>query len=367
MSILNTSHALDFGPDFDTDGHFIGNTKEPPTTSPLNERERSVAEKPTLSLLEVNDVGDFPSDFDAGETILARHLRLGGNRIYSVNEPRVLKYAAHFFAGIPSLIRYQIEKAIQQARLARRNIPADVVEATSLLRDRTLRVLLNSAPRNQRVSEGKNGCDFHLGVTNDGVEIYACPKHSLQYIRSQLAALFRIPSEGHPLTEDGEQFRSSLYAGTAHQAPEHLELLWRRGDHTLADLNPLLPEVRNDEVAFKDVPFKNRRVHAPHIGRTWEQIEKKGSRADGTVAIRIGSTLIRAHIAKSLAGIPEGQWGAYWNPADTNQSADGGGFYELNRRFDVGKEWFDEGQNPDEYLNPRDAKLGVPVVVESTK
>ena len=201
MSTL-TPPPSDFGSDFDSDGHFIGNKKGSHTASPLNESERNVTEKQTLGLIEVNDVGDFPSDFDAGETILARHLRLGGNRIYSVEEPRVLKYAAHFFAGIPSLIRYQIEKAIQQARLAGRNIPADVFEATRLLRDRTLQVLLNSAPRNQRVSEGKNGRDFHLGITHDGVEIYACPKHSLQYIRPQLAALFRIPSEGHPLTED---------------------------------------------------------------------------------------------------------------------------------------------------------------------
>jgi hypothetical protein len=329
-------------------------------SSDLTDFEQEVFAKRTRRLLQVTDVGDGPRDFDAHETILARHLQLQDNRIYSTGDnPGVLAYAADFTTDLQKISEDVIRRAALQAKKNGRNLPADVVEALQTLDTSTLRILLNSAPRNQQAAEGRNGRDFHLGLTADGIEVYAVPVSSLRYIRSKLVSLFRIPTNGHPLTEDGEQFRSSLFGQSAHSAQEHLVPLWRREDDNEEELDTFLPTVTEEEVAYKDAPFCNRRVFSPNVERFLDQIESNITCSDRTVRVQIGNTPVRAYRVKNLAEIPGGQWGIYANVADGNGRASG--YVELNKRLPDGGSIEDPSQRSDQDLQPEDRHLGVSV------
>ncbi|MBI3332424.1 hypothetical protein HYZ99_05745 [Candidatus Peregrinibacteria bacterium] len=341
-----------------------------PSTDPLEHLtpdERRIVQKPTHALIEVTDVGDFPGDFDAEQTILARHLRPLRDVVYSIGkmDPRVLKYAADFLTGLPSMIRDRIGHAELQAARSRRSVPEDVATAMRDWEDKTLRVLLNYAPRDQKREERRNGNDFYLAFV-DGVEVYAVPAGVLQYlkIRNKIDALFRIPTEGHPLTTSLEQFRSSLYGMTGHEAPEHLELVWRRGNCREV-LDHVIPDLEHDEVAFIDQPYHNRRIITPDLSKLLEDIEERQF-IDGTVLVRVGQSVIRANVANCLANIPEGEWGLWHNPADIEEGESAAGYYELSRRWEPGTNWGSRGQFPSHYLSPKDRGIGAEVEILPT-
>jgi hypothetical protein len=352
--------ARALGNDFDSESGLYIPGEDANTLANLRESERVVFQRGTRKLLEVTDVGDGPRDFDAKETILTRHLRLTENQIYSTgDDTRVLRYAADFTTDIPAMAEDVIMRAITAARNEKRNLPKDVLDAIKTLDTTTLRILLNSAPRNQNVAEKKNGRDFYLALTGNGIEVYAVPLDSLQYIRSKITALFRIPSNGHPLTADGEQFRSSLYGITAHAAPEHLVPLWRKGEDADEKLNDYLPPIEQEEVAYIDSPFRNRRVFSPDVDRFHEQLEQETQCSDQTVLVEIGNTKVRAYRVKNLAEIPGDEWGIYSNVADGNGRQSG--YFELNKRLRDGGSIEDPALRSDNDLAHADRSLGVPV------
>jgi hypothetical protein len=359
MSPVETKAKVDlqpFGSTFDADGRHLNLSTN--DNSPLSEDEIVIAEKPTHALIEVTDVGDFPMDFDAYLTIMTRHLVNLESQVFSVgSNPQVLKYAADFLVDLPDIARDRIQRAVHQAAQERRDVPADVVEAHRAWEQKTLRVLLNYAPRNQKKSEQRNGEDFYLAIAN-GVEVYAVPPVVLQYLklRDRIDALFRIPTKGHPLTTSLEQFRSSLYGKTAHEAREHLELVWRRNGDT-ADLDKVIDPLEHDEVAFVDQPYNNRRIITPDAARAQERIEAS-KQVDGTVLVRVGTSRVRAYVADSLSKVPEGQWGLWFNPADVEGAGSGAAYYELSRRWEPGKDWSNRGQFSSYYLARKDRKIG---------
>lgn len=329
---------------------------------PLSEAEACIAQRPTHALIEVNDVGDGPRDFDADLTIKARHLVPFTSQIYNVGgEPAVLRYAADFLGLLPAMVRDRIELATREAERHGRPLPRDVAAARCDWNERTLRCVLNHAPRNGRKAEGENGTDFYLAFV-DGVEVYATPPIALQYlrIRNRIDALFRVPTRGHPLFREGEQFRSSVIGKTAHEVPEHLKLVWRRGEDR-AQLDAIIPDLARDEVAFVDSPYGNRRVITSDLARVQESINRERD-DEGAVHVQIGRSIVRAFIADCLANVPEGQWGLWFNPADV---ADGSraGYYEVSRRYDEGKDWYEKGQFPGFCLARRDRRVGTGVEI----
>lgn len=330
------------------------------TRNPLNEDERAIAEKPTHALIQVTDVGDGPTEFDALSTIIARHLRPLQDQIFRMSEPGILRYAADFASQLPAMARDRIDRARNTTQQNRREIPSDVLEAENAWDQKTLRWVNNYNPRNQKRSEHKNGRTYHLAFSN-GVEIAAVPAESLQYLRSRDAidSLFRVPVENHPLVPKGEQFTSSVFGKTAHEAPEHLQLVWRRGMNTYL-LDETVPNLKAPEVAFVDQPYNNRRVITPDLSRTLEDLDA-AAQIDGSVIVQVGSTRLRAYRATSLADVPEGEWGVWHNPAD--EDAEGVGYIELSRRWEVDMDWKGGGQFPSYYLRAEDRHIGASVNV----
>lgn len=326
----------------------------------ITDQERAIFERPTHALIEVTDVGDGPTEFDALCSIMVRHLRPLQDQVFSMAESGILKYAADFAAGLPAMAQDRIDRAKDEANCYGRSIPADVEQAESAWETKTLRWVDNYAPRNQKRSEHKNGRDFYLGLANE-VEIYAVPVVTLQYLRTRglLDALFRVPTDGHPLMPEGEQFRSSVIGKTAHEAPNHLQLIWRRGmDEKVLD--KVLPNLKTPEVAFIDQPYNNRRIITPSLARTIENIDE-AKQCDGSVVVQVGKTRLRVYKAVSLADVPEGQWGLWHNPADGEEQ--GAGYIELSRRWDEEKDWTGRGQFPSAYLRRCDRHIGAPFKV----
>lgn len=334
--------------------------KPSPGNSPLTQAEVNIAQRPTHALIEVSDVGDGPGDFDADLTIKARHLVPLTSTVYNASgEPAVLRYAADFLGSLPGIVRDRIALGTHVADRNGRLLPEDIAQAQRDWREKTLRCVLNYAPRNGKKAEGGNGTDFYL-VFVDGVEIYATPAIALQYlkVRDRIDALFRVPTRGHPLFREGEQFRSAVVGKTAHEAPEHLALVWRRGEDR-RKLDALIPDLLQDEVAFVDSPYGNRRIITPDLARAQAAIDRSKD-DEGAIHVQLGRSIVRVFVAKCLADVPEGEWGLWFNPADI---ADGSraGYYEVSRRWEVGRDWRDQGQFPNFYLAKQDRNVGTQV------
>jgi len=282
----------------------------------LNTFEQETLDKPTLALHVFSDTLTDEGDYDAEITTDYRHLRPQDTRHGIDNNLTLGSYGTELIYQLKGNADEEIARALARAEELGRKPHANVIEAQRRFQDRTVRVIANSAPR---TNEHKNGKNFYLAITENGVEIYATPLDVLSYIRGKIVALFEIPNEGNPVFNgDKEQFRSSIIARIC-EHPEHL----RRVDIER------IPEQRSPlELAYVD-KFGNIRLRAKDQRQIREQIEE--AEVDGHVVVKLGDLNegVKARVVTCLDEITTGQFGIYQNVSDGNSP----GYFELVRKW----------------------------------
>lgn len=292
----------------------------------LNRFEERTLDKKTLALHVFTDTfsdrGGDPVDFDSELTTDYRHLRFRDTR-YGIGKDVVRgAYAVDLVDQLHGQVMLELDRALLRSRKLGRFIHPDLHDGAARIATQTVRVVANSAPRDPRY---KNGSNFYLAITENGVEVYATPLDILQYVKGRIVSLFEIPNEGHPLFDgEKEQFRSSVIGRTC-QEPEHL---------VRVDKAIIPDQKKNLELSFAD-KFGNLRCRAGSAGEVLERIDraKKGLDAVG-VKINGMKTAVRAHLVDCLAEVPVGEWGLYTNVADGALSEGRPGYFELVRRWE---------------------------------
>lgn len=287
--------------------------------SDLKQFEKDSFSKDTLALHVFSDTLSDKGDFDAEITTDYRHLR-----------PRDTRH------GIgDSLTRgaYGVELIDQLAGNAKNEIPKKIKEGT-------IRVIANSAPR---IDANENGENFYLAITKNGLEILATPLDVLTYVRDKVVSLFEIPNEGNPLFNGKrEQFRSSIIA-RAHEHPEHLKRV-----------NPdIIPEQKNDlEIAYID-EFGNLRLRAKSTASIARNIEELLEDGEVTLNIEGIRETVVASVVSCLDEIKEGEFGLYRNVADGEDA----GYWELVRK------WKSNGEKLNAHEDIGKPKIGLKIEI----
>lgn len=200
--------------------------------------------------------------------------------------------------------------------------------------------VINKADRNKTTtSDGKNGEDFHLAITNNGLEIYVVPLERLQALetRNKILALYRIPNQKLIVTDGNhEQFRSSIIATTRY-FPEILEPVFQYKDQAellhakQSGLHPdVIPVQKNmAEYAFSD-KFGNVRISVKDNIQFKQNIINNTENSN-IVKIRAGdSDPLEVFYVTSLKEIPNGKLGIYQNIADAETV--GAGYWEIVKK-----------------------------------
>ena len=218
-------------------------------------------------------------------------------------------------------------------------IASQGTDITDSSTDKALISIVNCAPRDSKTTaQGRNGEEFHLAITDNGLEIYAVPLARLQALetRHKILALYRIPNESLIVTDgQHEQFRSSLIATTRY-FPDILVPIFEYPDRESlleakrAGIHPqVIPEQsRLAEVAFID-RFGNVRLSVKDQDRFRSPFQD--SIYGATVKIQVGdSKTIDAYYVRSLSEIPSERLGIYQNVADDHSSH--AGYRELVKK-----------------------------------
>lgn len=112
------------------------------------------------------------------------------------------------------------------------NLHPDIKEEI-LQSGRAVIAVANRAPRDEASTEhGANGKDFHVAVTDSGLEIYTTPLDFLDGLerRHRITGLYRAPNKNHPAFDgEHEQFRSARIRNTRKNA-DHLEPVFEYPD-----------------------------------------------------------------------------------------------------------------------------------------
>lgn len=289
----------------------------------LTRSELSSLKKPTLVLHAFSDTLSDQGDFDSAITTDYRNLRLRDTR-YGIDNclPRGA-YGVELIEQLTGNLHSEIAKANGEAGLVNRllgRVHPNIKAAEKALGNSTIRVIANSAPRTK---ERKNGKNFYLALTENGVEIYATPLEVLSYVRDRVTGLFEIPNEGNPVFDGKkEQFRSSII-GRSSEYPDHL----RRVDPSI------IPEQEHNlEIAYVD-EFGNIRLRARDNARVQEEAHKANGTGEIGLSVDGEQSSVRAHLVSCLDEIPEGEWGFYQNVAD-GTDPQGSGYFELVRKWE---------------------------------
>lgn len=178
--------------------------------------------------------------------------------------------------------------------------------------------VLNHAPRTkEHASTGKNGREFHVGITTYGDEIYS-PLAYLRGLKSRglLAEVLRLPNESG-LWTPGEQFRSSSVAELRVQ-PCIVQ------PASLADI----PDLNLDgRLAYADV-FGNVRIEVADIAAVKAILS---SQEHAVLQVGDRASRLEVRVVQGLTEIREGELGIYYNPADPYVN-EGPAYIELARR-----------------------------------
>ncbi len=288
-------------------------------------------ERSTSGIVHFNDVfAENPIDLDAELTATTRNLGNFSDLRFPIGQnPKLADYGINLLNDLIAE-QQRIIKLIQKktGKVVNRDFSGKAVIS-----------IVNKADRNSHTTAGgKNGENFHLAITNNGLEIYAVPLTRLQALetRNKILALYRIPNEKLYVTDwTREQFRSSIIATTRY-FPEILEpifqyesveeLLERKKSGQHPDV---IPQQKNlAEFAFSD-KFGNVRISVKDNNKFKN---KFGNKLIGdTLRIKIGdSKLVDMIYVTSLKEIPRGKIGIYQNIADGETS--GAGYWEIVKK-----------------------------------
>lgn len=325
----------------------------------LSQSEQDLLYRDDLSLVVFSDT--FSSlqparydDFDAKLTTDWRSfdLRRGGR--YGIgNDTLRGAYGTELVVNLVDDARAQIERAHAQG-----NHHPRIRRVERELKRFSPKVVVNNAPRD---NTSENGKDFYLALTDNGVKIIATPLEALSFVRSRILALFRIPTEGHPLFNgDLEQFRSSIIA-RSDEVPDHLVRVYGVSDLQKLQANlrcdrnfSPIPEQQHDlQVAYED-NFGNLRLRARKIGNI-----RRLLRGAASAVLKInGEIEQQVEPVFGLREITGGRFGLYENVADGQVPADQPAYVELVRR------WEDDDRRSGAEALQR-PKVGVQVIVRA--
>ncbi|PIZ74100.1 hypothetical protein COY07_01120 [Candidatus Peregrinibacteria bacterium CG_4_10_14_0_2_um_filter_43_11] len=295
------------------------------TRNSLTRFEKSVLEKPTLAFHAFNDVftpgqDGNPVDFDAELTTMYRGLRPHDSH-YGIEGHQIAPlgaYAVELIYELVNTARQEVNKSVERSHRSLCRAHPDVRQAATDFRRKTVRVLINSAPRTKEDSNGEN---FHLAISDNGVEFYVSSLSVLAHLRDKITGLFEIPNTVNPLFDgEREQFRSSivsrfhevLLAGHVHRKPQD----------QIKSPFPLT------YVAYVD-RFGNIRLRG--FAADYENIFHPDNEGRNTVFLGLGEKDQPIAVSKAtcLREVPPGELGVYRNVADGERSP----YWELVRRW----------------------------------
>lgn len=277
--------------------------------------------RPVAGIVHFNDVfTDHDIDFDAELTTTIRNIWSFSDLRFSIGKnPKWADYGINLLHDLIKEQRRIIDFIQTKTHTI---ITSDVV-------DKAVISIVNKADRNSiTTTHWQNGEDFHLAITDNGLEIYVVPLIRLQALetRNKVIALYRIPNNSIPFIDGNhEQFRSSIIANVRY-FPEILEpifeyknkeeLITAKQNGTHPTIIPI--QTKLAEFAFSD-KFGNVRISVLDNEKFIHNIKKhnKGE----IVHIRIwNSDPVKAVYVHSLKEIPENHLGIYQNIADETSS-----------------------------------------------
>jgi hypothetical protein len=197
--------------------------------------------------------------------------------------------------------------------------------------------LANYAPRDDNSTMGDtNGLDFHLAITDSGLEAYTTPLEFLSGLESRhrITALYQIPNRDHPeFNGDHEQFRSARVIRTRWH-PKHLvpvfeytnrkEVIEAKQNGNHPDVIPTDP--RMGRIAYID-KFGNVRLEVRNRRQITEQ--KPGKQVTLVVTSGTQEHEYGVHISEDLRSSPLGKLAVYANCSDHIDEGTETGYVEL--------------------------------------
>ena len=299
--------------------------------SEILKKYKDLLDRQVSGIVHFNDVfAENPVDIDSELTAIVRNLGNFSDLRFPIGRnPKLADYGVNLLNDLIEEQR-RILKIVHD--MSGKNVDHNFSNKAVL-------AIVNKADRNSKTTaEGKNGEDFHLAITDNGLEIYAVPLARLQALetRNKILALYRIPNEKLVVTDGRhEQFRSSIIATTRH-FPNILEPVYEyetKEDLIKAKENGTHPNVIPQqkylaEFAFSD-KFGNVRVTVNNNKEFKKYFDTY--KLGDIVKIKVnGSEPVEAFYVTSLKEIPNGAVGIYQNIAD--MATEGAGYWEIVKK-----------------------------------
>jgi|GEM_PF-2469162 len=303
---------------------------------PVSDKYLELLKRTPRGTVQFNDVFfEREVDFDAELTVILRNLGQFSNLLFPIGKnPLFGNYGAVLLDDLLAEER-KILKRIKQ------NCSPDVYRPIEERLEKAIITIINCAPRSALTTRnGMNGEDFHLAITDRGLEIYCVPVERLEALetRNRILALYRIPNESLRATDGSlEQFRSSIIATTRY-FPETLEVIYqyenaeqlmkakKQGEHP----NAIPTQSKSAQLAFVD-KFGNVRIS---VLDNEEFMQKCNNPSFGDkLQIKIGdSQSVVAYYVQALKDIPTGELGIYQNISDKLTNGSHATYWEIVRK-----------------------------------
>ena len=282
------------------------------------EKYKKLLEREISFIVHFNDVfSEREVDFDAELTTTMRNLGTLSDTHFPIGKnPKLADYGVNL---LNDLLEEQerILKIIKEK--SGKSIKTQLSDQT-----KSPVAIINKADRNNKTTKNnRNGEDFHLAITDNGLEIYVVPLSLLQTLEThnKILALYKIENEKLVVTDGNkEQFRSSIIATTRYfqeiltpvfQYENKKELLEakRLGKHpkVIPTQESLIEFAYKDKFGNVRLSIKNPKEFATTLSKI-----KLGD----NIKICINNKCISAIYTSSLKEIPEGKLGIYQNIAD---------------------------------------------------
>lgn len=323
----------------------------------MKTRYRQLLKRPLEAIFHFSDVFSGPEiDFDAELTVTFRNIGVFSDRTYFVGGNTRL-------AGYGAVL-------INDLFLERKTI-VEKLGISSINRESAIGVILNALPREgYQLKDAPNGRDFHLAITEQGVEIFAVPLETLSALESRnaIVALYRVPNANIPFTNGThEQFRSSIIALSRYQ-PDVFETVFEYEDvedmmrAKSSGVHPKIIPMQENEVEFA---YSDRFGNVRLSVRDGEKfLNELGDMKQGNeVLVTVGeSESVLAVYTDALANIPVGSVGLYQNVADIARTHRRAKYWELVKRSEHCLA--DEDMAVDLLKRGNDSLWGVPIRIE---
>lgn len=302
----------------------------------INEKYLELLSRPSRTIVHFNDVFfEHQVDFDAELTVMFRNLAKFSSLKFPIGKnPKDADYGVVLLDDLLDEEHRIIEKI-------RDSGTASAIKIFEGREKKQVLCIVNTAPRNNETTEnGRNGEDFHLAITANGLEIYAVPLARLQGLetRNRILALYRIPNENF-ISTDGirEQFRSSIVS-TSRYFPDTLVPVFQYD--TVEELmeakesgsHPQVIDVQESsaELAFID-KFGNVRISVKDCKAFTKSISNVAY--GEKISLQIGdSKELKVNYVTCLKDIPTGEIGLYQNVADKTYEYSDAGYFEIVKK-----------------------------------